>query len=190
MLETAEGRLERRVTLSREQQAILRCQQGDLTGLEALFELHRQGVLRRAYGIVGRRGLAEDVTQQVFVELFTALKRFDRGRPFAPWLYRIVVNTSLKELRRQRPALSLDAETLDLPSLEPLPDQTVEESDLRRSMVGGDQVPQAEAPSGRGAPVLPRLQRGRDGRCAQLPPRYGEVPPPLCPPAARGDTPG
>ena len=134
MLETADGRLERRVTLSREQQAILRCQQGNLTGLEALFELHRQGVLRTAYGIVGKRALAEDVTQQVFVELFTALKRFDCGRPFAPWLYRIVVNISLKELRRQRPALSLEEETLDLTSPEPMPDQTAEEAELRRSM--------------------------------------------------------
>ena len=120
------------MALPKERQAILRCQQGDLTGLEVLFELHRLAVLRTAYGIVGRHHLAEDVTQQVFVELFSAIKRFDRRRPFAPWLYRIVVNISLKELRRRdHRSLSLE-EAADLPSFEPMPDHTAEEA--RRSI--------------------------------------------------------
>ena len=122
------------MALPNERQAILRCQQGDLTGLEVLFELHRLAVLRTAYGIVGRHHLAEDVTQQVFVELFSAIKRFDRKRPFAPWLYRIVVNISLKELRRrEHRGLSLE-EVADLPSFEPMPDRLAEESEVRRSI--------------------------------------------------------
>ena len=122
------------MALPKERQAILRCQQGDLTGLEVLFELHRLAVLRTAYGIVRRHHLAEDVTQQVFVELFSAIKRFDRRRPFAPWLYRIVVNISLKELRRRdHRSLSLE-EAADLPSFEPMPDHTAEEAEARRSI--------------------------------------------------------
>ena len=122
------------MALPKERQAILRCQQGDLAGLEVLFELHRLAVLRTAYGIVGRHHLAEDVTQQVFVELFSAIKRFDRRRPFAPWLYRIVVNISLKKLRRRdHRSLSLE-EAADLPSFEPMPDRTAEEAEARRSI--------------------------------------------------------
>ena len=122
------------MALPKERQAILRCQQGDLTGLEVLFELHRLAVLRTAYGIVGRHHLAEDVTQQVFVELFSAIKRFDRRRPFAPWLYRIVVNISLKELRRrEHRGLSLE-EAADLSSFDAMPDRTAEESEVRRSI--------------------------------------------------------
>ena len=120
------------MTLPEERQAILRCKGGDLAGLEVLFELHQLAILRTAYGIVGNGHLAEDVTQQVFVELFTAIRRFDPDRPFAPWLYRIVVNISLKEVRRcDQRRLPLE-EAADLPSIDPLPDLIAEEAEARR----------------------------------------------------------
>ena len=148
----AASEVERRVTVHREREAIHRCRDGDLAGLEVLFELHRVRVLRTAYGIVGRHHLAEDVTQQVFVELFTAIRRFDPERPFAPWLYRIVVNTSMKELRRRHHrALPLDDATADLPSLDPLPDLIAEESEVRRVMW---MAIQALSPKQRAAVVL------------------------------------
>ena len=144
--------MERHVTVPREREAILRCQDGDLAGLEVLFELHRLVVLRTAYGIVGAHHLAEDVTQQVFVELFTAIRRFDPERPFAPWLYRIVVNISLKELRRRdHRSLPLDEAVADLPSLDPLPDLIAEESEIRRSIWTAIQ---ALSPKQRAAVVL------------------------------------
>ena len=144
--------VERRVTLPREREAILRCQEGDLAGLGVLFELHRLAVLRTAYGIVGSSHFAEDVTQQVFVELFTAIRRFDTDRPFAPWLYRIVVNISLKELRRRdRRSLPLEEAAADLPSLDPLPDLVAEESEIRSSIWAAIQ---ALSPKQRAAVVL------------------------------------
>ena len=140
------------MTLPREREAILRCQEGDLAGLEVLFELHRLTVLRTAYGIVGNSHLAEDVTQQVFVELFTAIRRFDPERPFAPWLYRVVVNISLKELRRRdHRSLPLDEAAANLPSLDPLPDLIAEESEVRRSIWTAIQ---ALSPKQRAAVVL------------------------------------
>ena len=123
------------MTQRQEREAILQCQDGDLAGLEVLYELHRLGVLRTAYGLVGNSHLAEDIAQQVFVQLFTAIRRFDPERPFAPWLYRIVVNTSLKELRRRdNRNLHLEEAVADQPSLDPLPDLVAEESEARRSI--------------------------------------------------------
>ena len=84
---------------------------------------------------LGNYDLAEDVRQQVFVELFTEIRRFDPERPFAPWLYRIVVNISLKELRRRHHhSLPLEETAADLPSLDPLPDLIAEESEVRRAI--------------------------------------------------------
>ena len=120
------------MTPPEEREAILRCKGGDPAGLEVLFELHQLAVLRTAYGIVGNGHLAEDVTQQVFVELFTAIRRFDPDRPFAPWLYRIVVNISLKEVRRCNHRVLPLEEAADLPSIDPLPDLIAEEAEARR----------------------------------------------------------
>ena len=121
------------MTLPQEREAILQCQRGDMAGLECLFELHRLAVLRTAYGIVGNSHMAEDVTQQVFVQLFTAIRRFDSERPFAPWLYRIVVNISLKEVRRRDyRSLPLESVVAEMPSSDPAPDLIVEESEAKR----------------------------------------------------------
>ena len=75
-----------------ELEAIRQCQAGEQEALGILFELHHKSVFRTAYGITRNYDLAEDVTQQVFIELFTAIKRYDPRRPFLPWLRRIAVH--------------------------------------------------------------------------------------------------
>jgi RNA polymerase sigma-70 factor (ECF subfamily) len=79
---------------------------------------------------VRRHDLAEDVTQQVFIELFTSIKRYDDRRPFPPWLHRIAVHRSLDELRRRK-VLDVPIESAsELPSLSTSPEQAAEESEL------------------------------------------------------------
>ena len=114
-----------------EQEAIRQCQAGEMAGLEVLFQLHHRTVFRTAYGIVWRHDLAEDVTQQVFIELFASIKRYDLTRPFPPWLHRIAVNRSLDELkRRKNRTVPLEAAD-DLLSLSTSPEQAAEESEQR-----------------------------------------------------------
>ena len=61
--------------------------------------------------------MADDVAQDAFERAFAALGRFDRGRPFAPWLHRIVVNRALDLLRRERRLVGLDRpELLESPA--------------------------------------------------------------------------
>jgi RNA polymerase sigma-70 factor (ECF subfamily) len=78
-----------------------------------LFSRHWRGAWRAAYAVTGRRELADDVAQDAFERAFAALSRFDQGRPFAPWLHRIVVNRCLDLLRRERRLVPGEAE-LDL----------------------------------------------------------------------------
>jgi RNA polymerase sigma-70 factor (ECF subfamily) len=46
--------------------------------------------------------MADDIAADAFERAFSALNRFDRRRPFAPWLHRIVVNRALDLLRAER----------------------------------------------------------------------------------------
>ncbi len=113
-----------------ELEAICQCQAGDLAALGVLFELHHQAVLRTAYGIVHNYDLAEDITQEVFIELPTSIKRFDQQRPFPPWLYTVVVRRSLKELRHRKDQYVPDDEIFKLPSADLSPEEQVEQWEL------------------------------------------------------------
>jgi len=81
---------------------------GDRNAAGELFSRHWPGAWRLAWGVTGRRELADDVAQDAFERAFAALTRFDRTRPFAPWLHRIVVNRALDLLRRERRLVGLE----------------------------------------------------------------------------------
>jgi RNA polymerase sigma-70 factor, ECF subfamily len=91
----------------RDEQAWVRgAQAGSASDLEALFRHHWPGAYRAAYLVVHDGAAAEDIAQEAFVSAVRALDRFDRRRPFAPWLHRIVVNraidwTRARALRRE-----------------------------------------------------------------------------------------
>lgn len=53
-----------------------------------------------AYGFVGNREDARDLSQDAFVKAYQARDRFEADRPFYPWLYRILKNHCLNFLKR------------------------------------------------------------------------------------------
>jgi RNA polymerase sigma-70 factor (ECF subfamily) len=70
-------------------------QAGSASDLEALFRAHWPRALRAAYLIVHDASAAEDIAQEGFLAAVRSLDRFDRRRPFGPWLHRIVVNRAI-----------------------------------------------------------------------------------------------
>jgi RNA polymerase sigma-70 factor (ECF subfamily) len=82
-----------------ERKLIRSAQDGSEEALEALFRRHWQGAHRAAYLIVRDPQAAEDIAQEAFLAAIRALGRFDRRRPFRPWLHRIVVNRAIDHTR-------------------------------------------------------------------------------------------
>src|SRR5438874_11640588 len=70
-------------------------QQGSVSDLEALFRHHWPKAYRAAYLVVHDSGAAEDIAQEAFLAAVRGLDRFDRRRPFGPWLHRLVVNRAI-----------------------------------------------------------------------------------------------
>ena len=84
-------------------------QDGSLDAMEELFRRYWSGAHRAAWLVVHDAALAEDVAQEAFLSAVRSLHRFDRRRPFGPWLHRIVVNRAIdharaREVRREVPA--------------------------------------------------------------------------------------
>lgn len=79
------------------------CRQGDRDAFQLLFETYKDKVFSIAvYSSGGDRAVADDVTQQIFLKLFTAIRQFRGDSEFTTWLYRLVVNACLDERRRRR----------------------------------------------------------------------------------------
>ena len=77
-------------------------QRGSAEDFEALFALHWPRAYRAAWLVVHDAAAAEDIAQEAFIAALRALDRFDRRRPFGPWLSRIVVNRAIDHARARR----------------------------------------------------------------------------------------
>jgi RNA polymerase sigma-70 factor, ECF subfamily len=76
------------------------CQKGNRAAFRCLFEAYRGRVYSTARHILGGDAAAKDVTQQVFLAAWRHIDRFQSESEFAPWVYRVAVNTCLNERRR------------------------------------------------------------------------------------------
>src|SRR5687767_5547161 len=80
----------------RDERALVRgAQRGSASDLEALFRMHWARAYRAAFLVSRDAAAAEDIVQESFLAAIRALDRFDRRRPFGPWLHRIVVNRAI-----------------------------------------------------------------------------------------------
>jgi RNA polymerase sigma-70 factor (ECF subfamily) len=78
---------------------IRRVQQGDREAFGLLVRRHIQRAYAVAYRVVQQREDAEDMVQEAFVSALKNIDRFELGRPFGPWLYRIIINRALSARR-------------------------------------------------------------------------------------------
>src|SRR5258708_7993551 len=78
---------------------------------EHVSRCHRQAY-KGAYGLMGNNADAEDLTQEAFLRAYRFFDRYNRQMPFENWLYRIISNVFIDELRK-RPKVK--SQSLDQP---------------------------------------------------------------------------
>ena len=91
-----------------EAQIIEACKTGDRAAFHSLFEIYKDRVYSIAYHFSNDDAMARDVTQQVFLKLFTAIAQFRQDSEFATWLYRVVANACVDEQRKRRRFVPFD----------------------------------------------------------------------------------
>lgn len=72
---------------------------GHLDAFEKLMDRHAGKAFQIAYGILGQKDDAEEVTQDAFVRIYRALPKFRGDSEFSTWMYRIVVNQARNKYR-------------------------------------------------------------------------------------------
>lgn len=91
---------------------MLRVKQGDMEAFEELVDKYKQPIIHLVYRTIQDAAEAEDLAQNVFVQVFKSAHRYRVSAKFSTWLYTIARNLCLNEIRRRsrHPADSLDVE--------------------------------------------------------------------------------
>jgi RNA polymerase sigma-70 factor (ECF subfamily) len=111
---TAEQLEARQQQRSEDDDLIRSAQAGERTSFDALVRRYDRSVLRLALHMLGNEQDAQDVHQEAFIKAYRHLSNFRFECSFYTWLYRIVTNLCLDQLRRRKsrredPATVLDA---------------------------------------------------------------------------------
>lgn len=95
--------------------AVERARRGDRQAFGQLVRHYQRRVYRTAYRMLGNHHDADDAAQEAFVRAYRGIGSFDTRSNFFTWIYRIVVNVALNQLRsrKRRPQVVYDAEAIE-----------------------------------------------------------------------------
>lgn len=115
---------------------------GDLAAFEELVRRYMRPIYNYLYRMTGEASDADDLAQEVFVQIYKSLPAARVDLPFKPWLYVIARNKCLDFLKKKRPLsfsslVSPDSESSPVDSIadeDPLPEELAERADLQRAL--------------------------------------------------------
>jgi RNA polymerase sigma-70 factor (ECF subfamily) len=89
---------------------MLRVKRGDRAAFTGLVEKYKQPVMNFVFRSLRDETEAEDVAQNVFLQVYKSRARYERTAKFSTWLFTIARNLCLNEIRRRsrHPAESLE----------------------------------------------------------------------------------
>jgi len=87
---------------------MLKVQEGDETAFPELFQRFGPRVLQYVRRLVGSEARAEEITQDVFVQMFRFRDRYRPESKLSTWVFTIATNLCLNELRRPERQLRVD----------------------------------------------------------------------------------
>lgn len=95
-----------------ERDLVVRATGGDVDAFFALIDRHDRALRGLAYRLLGDQHAMDDALQESYLKAFRALSKFSGDSAFKSWLYRIVYNTCLDELRRRKAVGHLPIESV------------------------------------------------------------------------------
>ena len=118
---------------------IEQCLAGDQIAWEQIVRQNWRKVFNVAYKFVGKHDEAEDLTQDIFLKIFKALKTFDRRANFQTWIISISRNLCIdhyRSVRKERQTIARDVDSNDLQPATPErgPYAQAEHQDLRAQL--------------------------------------------------------
>jgi len=84
-----------------EAEAIRLAQQGNAAAFECIYRLHSRRAYNLCLRMVGNSTEAEDLTQDIFLQVFRKIHTFRWEAAFSTWLHRLAINIVLMRMRKK-----------------------------------------------------------------------------------------
>lgn len=94
-----------------EKQFIKLLQEGNENAYRELINTYKNKIFKTALGFVPFADVAEDLTQEVFIEVFRSINSFRGDSKLSSWLYRITINKSINYINKNKK--HLQSKTID-----------------------------------------------------------------------------
>ena len=92
-----------------EQDLLAECRNGSRKAFELLYQANQRRVFSVALNFFGgKKQIAEDITQQVFLKIFNKITDFRGQSELTTWIYRMTVNACIDEQRKTRRFFSIE----------------------------------------------------------------------------------
>lgn len=101
---------------------MVRYRDGDASALDTLYGRHKGGVFRYMLRQCGNRSIAEELFQEVWMNLTRARQTYVVQAKFTTYLYRLAHNRLIDHYRAQARGVPVSFEDEDCPSLDSIPD--------------------------------------------------------------------
>ena len=85
-----------------EQDILKKLKAGDKSAFSELVSIHQKKVINTCYKFLLNKLDAEDIAQEVFIEVFQSIKSFHGKSKLSTWIYRIAVTKSLDEIKKRK----------------------------------------------------------------------------------------
>jgi RNA polymerase sigma-70 factor (ECF subfamily) len=140
-----------------DKELIEECRRGQQDAYRALFDKYKDTVYSVALRFSGDTAVAQDIAQETFLKLFSALEGFRGDSNFESWLYRLVVNCCFDHKRKTRRWTPLFSELL---SVLRAPDTSALDEVLRAEMSGQVRAVVASLPPEQRMVIILRYTQG------------------------------
>ena len=104
---------EREAEEARVNELVRQAQEGSMEAVDELVRTYQAPIFNLAYRMVNQREEASDLTQEVFVKVYRAIRKFKGTARFSTWLYALAINTCRSRWRRLRRIGFFEAVSLD-----------------------------------------------------------------------------
>jgi RNA polymerase sigma-70 factor (ECF subfamily) len=85
-----------------ENELVNRLKKGDEEAFRIIFNDNQKKVINACYRLVNDIDTAEDLTQEVFIKVYSSISQFRGESQLSTWIYRIAITKSLDHLRAQK----------------------------------------------------------------------------------------